>query len=326
MPYRKPFAPQWRQFKMRISVGLFRSLPFLFAFALMPLSHAQTGLVVAGAGYSLPGSSITAAPGQVLMVSVFGVTRRIAEPIAPVPGIDGLPTDAGGISVDFVQGPLTVQLPIRRIQQSPCPASGNCSPATSIVLQIPYELNPASSADAFLRVKEAGAKVGEVIIKPVTDNIHVLNTCDELGIFLSAADGVPAGTCAPVVMHARGPLVSFNAPAIPGETLVVWAYGLGALERPMPEPCCATPEQLPLAVQPFTASFSYFDSGRFPLRRLGTAIPGYVGMVGAGLYQFHFVVPPAPAGLAPCTPRLGNLQVLLTGPSSSDTAPICLQP
>jgi len=297
----------------------------ILAIGLSGIAQAQTGIGVAGFGYRKPASTITAAPGQVMIVSVFGVAERIPDALFPLTA-NGYPTEVKGITVAFVQGLVTVQLPIRGIQQSACPASGACSPATTLTLQNPYELNPGSSTPAYLDVKEGGATVAKVTLSPVSDSVHLISTCDETGIFLSLAYGVPADTCVAMVMHAGGPLVSQASPAKPGETLVAWAYGLGAVDHPMPEPCCSSPDQLPLAVQPFTVNFCYADAGRFPLRRLAAAVPSYVGMVGSGIYQVHFVVPSVPADLALCSARVGNLSVQVGGPQSADATLICVQP
>lgn len=303
-----------------------RVLTLLAALGFSGMAQAQTGIGVAGFGYRNPANTITAAPGQVLMVSVFGIVTRIPDPVLPVANNAGFPTEVKGISVDFVQGPVTVQLEIRGIQQSPCPPSGACSPATSLTIQIPYELNPDSGIQALLRIKEGGAPLADVVLSAVTDSVHVINTCDQTGIFLSLAYGMPADSCTPMVIHAHGPLVGTSAPAKPGETLVLWAYGLGAIEHPIPEPCCASPDQLPLALQPFNVSFTYADAGRFPQRRLAHVVPDYVGMVGAGLYQVQFVVPAVPSDISTCYGRSGNLTVQVSGPKSADVAQLCVQP
>src|SRR5258706_13236980 len=120
-------------------------LSLVLVLSLIAIAEAQTGVTVAGFGYRNPSNTVLAAPGQILLVSVFNVVTRIPEPVFPV-ATNGFPTEVRGVSVDFVQGPVTVQLQIRGIQQSPCPRSGSCSPATSLTIQIPYELNPNSSA------------------------------------------------------------------------------------------------------------------------------------------------------------------------------------
>ncbi len=300
-------------------------LSLLWLIGFCSIAEAQTGISVAGFGYRKPGNAITAAPGQVMIVSVFGITARIPEPVFPV-AVNGLPTEVAGISAEFVQGPVSVQLEIRGVQQSPCPASGPCSPSTSLTIQIPYELNPDSASPALLRISEHSVAAADVALNGVTDSVHVINTCDQTGIYLSLAAEVPAGSCVPMVMHARGPRVSSSAPAVPGEELVVWVYGLGAVEHPIPEPCCASPDQLPLAVQPVNVNLSYADAGRFPLKRLARVVPDYAGMVGSGIYQVQFAVPAVPADMSPCSYKTGNLFIEVSGPNSADTAQVCVQP
>jgi uncharacterized protein (TIGR03437 family) len=299
---------------------------FLLALALSLPGRAQTGFVVAGFGYRTPANAIVAAPGQILTVSVFGLAARISSPVFPPLDSGGFPSVVNGISADFVQGPVTVQMQIRGVQQTPCPPSGACSPATTLTIQIPYELDPASTSSAALRIKEAGAAVATVDLEPTLDSVHIINTCDQTGIFLSLAYDVPAGTCAPMVMHPRGPLVSRTSPAVPGETLVVWAYGLGAIDHSIPPDCCVTPEQNPVAVQPYNVNLSYADAGSVPLRRLAQLVPTYVGMVGAGLYQVQFVVPPITPGQGIPGGRPGNLNILVSGPTSADSALVYVQP
>jgi len=304
-----------------------RMVAAMAAMSVPALAQAMAPVSVAGYGYRKPANSIVAAPGQTMTVSVFGALVRLQAPELPVAGGNGYPTEVRGISADFVQGPTTIALPIRVLQQSPCPSFGGCSPSTTITTQIPFELAPTPANPAKLRVKEGGVAISEIAIQAVTDSVHVINSCDETGIFLSLAHGLPANLCAPMVMHARGPLVSASAPAKPGETLIVWAYGLGALTNPMPGSCCSEPSQVPVVAHPFTASFSYSNTQRQPLRRMGRpAAPSYAGMIGGGLYQVHVTVPEAPQDLGPCLGTRGNVQVTISGPASADAAEFCVQP
>src|SRR6266446_2838282 len=162
----------------------------LLSFAIFLLSpllvEAQTGITVAGFGYRTPSNLINAAPGQVMAVSVFGVPTRIPNPVFPV-AMNGLPTDVQGLSVTFVEGPISIPLPIRGVQQTSCPATGVCSPATTFTIQIPYELSLDSDAGAALEVRDGVMVVAEVVVPPVTDTIHVINTCDQTGTYPSIA-------------------------------------------------------------------------------------------------------------------------------------------
>jgi uncharacterized protein (TIGR03437 family) len=129
-----------------------------------------------------------------------------------------------------------------------------------------------------------------------------------------------------MVMHPRGPLVTAAAPAVAGETLVVWAYGLGMPEHPIAEVCCASPDELPATAHPVHVGLSYTDAGGYPQRRLAQMPAAWAGMVGGGLYQVHFVVPALPPDLGRCSAGTGNLRVLVSGPASADSASVCAQP
>ena len=290
----------------------------------LSIAQAQSGITVAGFGYRNPGNSIVASPGQVMEVSFFGATGRFPIAFFPIGTSTGLPTLVEGISVNFVQGSATAQLPIRGVQQSGCPPTGTCLPATTLTIQIPYVLDPASSNPATLQISENGAPLTTVNIKPVEDSVHIINTCDQTGIYLSVAFALPLGSCVPMVEHANGQLISASLPAKAGETLLLWAFGLGAITPPIPI-SSGSPFLIPLAVQPFTIGFSYTDPTQLPLQRLAQVAPSYVGMVGEGTYQVEFVVPSRPSTLAACTSTSGNVRLLLSGPNSSDAAQICMQ-
>ena len=295
----------------------------LAALFLLPLAPAQTGVTVASFGYRTPGRTIIAAPGQFLNVSVFGVTTRFPEAVKPVSGPAGLPTEINGVSAEFVQGSTVIMLALWALQQTACPAAASCSPATTFTFQMPYELDAASRDQATLKIRENKAMVAEVAITPVSDRVHIINTCDETKVSIGVAIDVPAGTCAPIIVHANAQLVTAAHPARPGETLIIWAYGLGTLDRPIAD-CCGGPDPvIPRAVQPVTIALSYSSSDSSSLRRLPALVPTYAG--GVILSQVHFIVPEAPASLAACSATAGNLRVLLAGTSSADAADICLQ-
>src|SRR5262245_16637958 len=98
----------------------------LVAFCPPTWAQARPAITVAGSGYRNPANSIVAAPGQILLVSVFGVATRIPDPVFPQ-ATNGFPTEVKGISAEFGQGALTVQLQIRGLQQSGCLATGICA-------------------------------------------------------------------------------------------------------------------------------------------------------------------------------------------------------
>ena len=294
-------------------------------------SAAANAIVLAAGGYQVPATSLAVAPGQVIVLHVHGVTTQIESNVTAVPGPSGLPHVLAGVSVDLVQGKAgtATSLGISAIYQTHCLQP--CSPVTGITLQVPFELetNFVANNDPApqLRISENGAPVGAVSLLPVTDSVHVLNTCDDSQVSISAAISVPQNICAPVVM-VGGALNSLYNLAQSGQELAVWLYGMGAITPPGPN-CCNSPDQLSQPVQSFQLNFDYRPNApAFPVvSGFGvTSAPVFMAYVGGGLYQVNFIVPPAPTGLPACdgVKIKSNLTVTLTGPNSSDAAQICV--
>jgi len=62
-----------------------RAFALLAGFGFFGMAQAQSGIGVAGFGYRTPANTITAAPGQFLIVSVFGIAPIPNPPAAPPP-------------------------------------------------------------------------------------------------------------------------------------------------------------------------------------------------------------------------------------------------
>ena len=298
-----------------------------------PTSTPSSAINLAGSGYSFPSSALAVAPGQVIVLQVYGVTTAITSPIVPVDGPNGLPLTLGGISVDLIQGKAATvtNLPLRGIYQTSCFAP--CSPITGITLQIPFALesNAAAVGDPSpqLRISQNGAPAGAVSLNPVTDNVHVFNTCDYDEIYISAAFSVPQNVCAAVVMG--GPGIYLNSLynlASGGDELAMWLFGMGATTAPAGN-CCSSPGQLGNPVQAFRLNFDFRPNATASPAVPGygvTAAPLFAAHVGEGTYQVNFVVPPVPAGLPACdgVKIKSNLTVTISGPNSYDAAQICV--
>jgi hypothetical protein len=69
-----------------------------------PTSTSSNAISLAGSGYSVPSSALAVAPGQVIVLQVYGVTTAINSPTVPVAGPNGYPLTLAGISVDLIQG------------------------------------------------------------------------------------------------------------------------------------------------------------------------------------------------------------------------------
>jgi uncharacterized protein (TIGR03437 family) len=308
----------------------------LFA-SLQPAILAQISVV--GAGYRVPAPP-SAAPGEVVTLSVTGLKTRISTPQAAstVP----LPTTLAGISVTLNQGTASYAAPVFRIQQtSVCLAATNSSPdcfITSITIQVPFEIVAQGSPVVPLSAtvsENGGSTVSQSFSStPQIDAIHVVTSCDSI---LGAAP-VPDQICTPMVTHADGSQVSVNSPASAGETVVIYAVGLGVTQPSVPtghaSPSPAampnnsnltigfnySPDALPTIPNPLQTSTSPAQGpGPQPFAWL---TPGLVG-----LYQLNITIPAPPAGLLPCLNRIySNLTINIEGAASLDGAQICVSP
>jgi hypothetical protein len=174
---------------------------------------------------------------------------------------------------------------------------------TGITLQIPFALTTNSGSAGGppppLRISENGSPVGTVPLQPVSDNVHVINTCDDTQTYISAAVSAPQDVCASAVM-VGGALNSLYNLARAGDELAVWLYGMGAITAQAPG-CCASPAQLSQPVENFQLNFDYR-----PNTPLSPVVPGFdltgsplfAAHAGGGLYHVNFTVPPISAGPA----------------------------
>jgi uncharacterized protein (TIGR03437 family) len=98
---------------------------------------------------------------------------------------------------------------------------------------------------------------------------------------INIADAAPA-VFTGGVQHANGTLVSASAPAVPGETLVIYATGLGPVNGPLTSGQAAPQSPLYSAVNPVVVNFGS-----------ESATPSYAGLTPgyAGVYQVNVAVP-----------------------------------
>lgn len=292
---------------------------------------------IAGAGYIAPSNVTRAAPGQVISLMVRGLDHRLDTPVtaAGSPLADML----AGISVSFQQGNTTLAVPLLGISQSPCnypdAYAGLCQSLTIISIQMPFEVFPdcpvcgRPTIPSFLVVSDGGTPKAFMTTSQPADNIHITDACDTTAL-LGRNDAV---ACGKIIVHPDGTRVDVNRPAKVGETLVLYAFGLGRT-TPLVASGTATadpPPQLP--VSGFSLSFDYTpNASPSPVANpFFGSHPVYVGLVSGfvGLYQVNFVVPP-PAGaaiFAACGGSvLSNATVTLFTPLSNDGAGICVVP
>ena len=313
----------------------------LIALAALPIAagQAQSSAAVVGTGYSAP-VPIIIAPGALTTIYVQGIGSAIVSPIfaKALP----LPTKLGGISVSLVQtsapqGPLPVPI-LAVFPVAQCRTTllfKDCGKLTGINVQIPFEFVPNPSGPpsapqngnwAQLIVQEDGGAQVTVEATPVFDRIHVLGTGDSLKNPAAAnvARPIPSlSTSAPIVTHADGSLVDMGNQADVGETLTLWATGLGEM-GPLPQTGQATPSPAPTGL--VTIQFDYRPDAAPSLPtagdpQLAAMTPGFVG-----LYQVNFVVPQLPPGYQWfCGICNSNLTVSIGKITSFDGAGICVR-
>jgi uncharacterized protein (TIGR03437 family) len=204
-----------------------------------------------------------------------------------------------------------------------------CSGLTALTVQLPWELVPNIPGAgrpvnfAVVTVQENGMAGEAFPLQPVTDNIHVLTSCDAVAV----PNPEPVGGCHGAIRHPDGRLVTSEHPAVPGQTLTMDAYGLG---RPgeTPQTGAAAAEALPF---PDVAIEFRYGTNLAPARPVQSGTrPLFAGLAAGevGVYRIVFQVPPVPAGTKPC---LGgsirsNLTVSIARQVSFDGAGVCVDP
>ena len=286
--------------------------------ALSLAAQSGSGLALAGYGYQIPQTAMLAAPGQLLVVSVYGLQTKIPNSVF----VGGPDHEVNGISVSLTQeGQSPVPVGLYGYQQNPCSGHvSGCQPMTSLTVQIPFELGQISASGLLpaLEIRDNGAAAGQVPILPVTDRVHILNSCDAVMLSVILSYQAPAGTCAPIVQHGGyGPLVTVYSPTAPGETLSMFLYGMGATDGPF--------QSRPTL--PFTLTYDYRANAPGTRTTSGGEPATMVEHIFDALYQVNFVVPAPPGPLVACGPGVtSNLTVSLNGPASMDSARLCVQP
>jgi uncharacterized protein (TIGR03437 family) len=279
------------------------------AFGLLCQAQPQ----VLSIGYDPP--AFVVAPGDIVTLYVTGIGDRSSAAAEELP----LPTVLAGISVTLSQGPTPV--PIFSVE----PVFVGGSEATAVKVQIPYSLSPVTLpgfyANASLTVTD-GTKTAVINVVPVYTNVHVVTKCQ-----LPELASSPLYFCTPIVTHSDGRLVTSDSPAKEGETVVMYATGLG---QTTPEAQTGAAASGPLPTKDAVLLDFNFSENTAP-RSGGSGPPSsplYAGLVPgyAGLYQVNVRIPPVPPGIRPCSlPPLTNLTISVITPRSFGGAAICVQ-
>ncbi len=304
---------------------------------------AQSGITVIGSGYINP-STVVIAPGQITTIFLSGV-KSTWSLLSPYPTASGLPlpTTLAGFSVTLRQFKNVDPIPVPILSAMPltggCPGVDLNVPVSApclrvgLTIQVPTGLSlplPFSTPDGNrlqeLVVSENGVPGPAVRFSLIPDNIHVVTNCEPIQSPLDS-------DCQGYVTHANGTLVQGTNPAQPGETLVLYAFGLGGTAptvpagraAPLPPANLASPLQVAFNFTPGAAPAWPGPSSATLVRDLAAfagLAPNY-----AGLYQVNFKVPAPPPGTPACLTSnvQSNVTITLVGDYTYDGAHFCVQ-
>lgn len=319
---------------------------------------AQNGITLVRAGYDDP-SVVRVAPGQTVTLFAAGLKTIVSGGVQRATTVPW-PRSLAGISATLVQtqpgvlAPTILRaLPLYSVEQfdrcdTPNPVAA-CL-VTALTVQIPFDIivpNPLAAyilapPSTTISIAENGSVSQAFTVSAVPDQIHVLTSCDINGQTRGS------GVCFPLITHANGNLV-LQAPrgpnqqpitdseANPGETLVMYAYGLGRVSSnatagdipPSPVPTTASPMYMRYDYRINASPSIPFDPGVYAV---SNPQPTFAGLAPqqVGLYQINFVVPAPPSGTQPCgTSIRSNFTVSLMGSTfgfgyTFDGAAICV--
>ena len=313
---------------------------FICVGALVPAFGQTSGAILTAAGYSAPAPP-QVAPGQVTTFFFRGIgplpdghLRSADAPTTP------LPTNLAGVSLGIAQGQgNAVPVPLFSVrQESDCDSATEVNPAcllTSVKIEIPFELaaeataTPAAAARLTLAVDGQAGRAFP--LQPVPDNAHVVTSCDISG------DTKYTSVCDRQAYHGDARPVTRFEPARRGETLVVYAYGLGQGSPRVPTGDVAMGsvlENLPGRVK---ASFDNFvnalSSGpRFFSPDIPKAVsPITFGGLTSGLVGLYQLSIPVPLSLdlalacGPEGPIRSNANLYITTSQGTETIALCVQ-
>lgn len=179
-------------------------------------------------------------------------------------------------------------------------------PATQITVQIPTEafcMSTAANGCDFvpeaaliLNVKVNGAAGQDFPVSVYGAVPHFLNSCDTVTTNNT-------GLCNDLITHADGSLVSAGSPAKPGETIVMYAEGLGRTSPTIPTGTAATGPAPAFGTFPIAVSYRKEGPGSVNYVSLGEVLnPIYAGITPnfVGLYQINVAMPAPPAQTHNC--------------------------
>jgi hypothetical protein len=328
------------------AMNRFGILFFVFA-AICAGVRAQAPNQIAAAGYQFPAPAQVAF-GQLITLFVRGLNiPDAASNTLP------LPTTVSGISVRVKNPPQQAYpnlLPILSVRSyfDLCGSFAGYCDTTAITVQIPTEPTCIDSGfpnsctigplpTVSISVEQSGVAGREFQFQVVAraPHPHILNPCDTIMAHY--------GGCQPMITHANGRVISTSEAAHPGETIVIYALGLGSTMPsiksglPAPSPAPVTTDFIPVSLA-FLIETPPGSPASYPLWiPTGQWIqPAFSGLVSGfvGLNQMNIRLPDTlPPGIHQCQAFQDvNTRILLGdglaegSMTNVETADICVQP
>ena len=232
---------------------------------------AAAPLISAGGVVNAADYSVNLSPG--ILFSVFGTALAPATRLAAaVP----LPRSLDGVSVEIIDGSQIMSAPLVFVSQG------------QINAQMPFQIQSASVG---VRVRNASGLSNTVTVPISTRAPRLLTTTQD-------------GKGQAVAVHLDYSLVTASAPAAPGEILVLFLTGLGAVNPAISEGAPGGDGGSLGPLNRVTESVEVLVGGVPAIVHFAGLAPGF-----PGLYQINFEVPQnAPAGLVTFVIKMDSQQ------------------
>ena len=313
---------------------------------------AQSSASLLGASYAKP-SPFLVAPGQIVTLFFRGVgpqangSTRLDDARA-IP----LPETLAGLSLKISQSGAAAPLPVPIVsvrQETECDTASSECYLTAVRVQIPFELAASTTPrlgaggvkapDAELALIVDGKASRTFLLRPVSENGHVLTSCDLAG------DTNPDSVSNHTAYHADGRPVNMDAPAALGETILIYAFGLGqttpaartaeasgtglSVLDPLQPRLIVTLQDSLLNASPAVPRAVVAEPYNLPRAKIDFAglAPGQIGV-----YQINIPIPTSFQVPVRCGPdaSIGSIRsnglLQLTTAQGTENVPICVAP
>lgn len=196
-----------------------RLLPLFIPVTLAALAAAQSPGIssINNAATFQANPGLPLAPGMLFTIFGSSLANEIAQPSSLV-----LSSSLGGVSVQFENSSTTITAPLSYVQ----PDNPAANVSSQINAQVPWEVAPSGG----------GLTTWNVVVNnngALSAAVSVTVGAFSPGIFAASGRGIvinldgtlawPAGALPPLITH----------PAKPGDTVIVYADGLGAVNQPI---------------------------------------------------------------------------------------------